>query len=275
MRLTTVIWLGAATVSVPPAALARQAETVPAELMQLLLQTGVTRGDFELHVGGVPEGFPAGVLPEATRVGAAAIAARGITVVGMLPVTPRDGIAGHEQRLTGLGWTVVSPSRQAFARGPEQSTSVCRGTEFVALTLLPREAGGMYVRAVHTRDDRRPCVARPSMSLPDVVIPTLLPPPGVRVEARSGGGSFDEHRWTVRLHTDMPARDVLEHYARQLAEAGWRIRGREEMSGTAIAQVEGATSAGLPVTGLLIITPIGGEDAPVLDAFLRFVRNDF
>jgi hypothetical protein len=29
------------------------------------------------------------------------------------------------------------------------------------------------------------------------------------------------------------------------------------------------------VTGLLIITPIGGEDAPVLDAFLRFVRNDF
>jgi hypothetical protein len=249
-----------------------QGGSVPADVMDLLLQGAITR-DFELRVGSAPEGFPQAVLPEGTRLVAAAVSARGTTVVGTLARPAPEGIAGHERALGEEGWITVGPPRQAFARGPELLLYVCRGTDFVTIGLLPREQGGQYVRAVHTRDERRPCAARPGMSLSDVVVPTLLPPQGARVEGGSGGGNMDAHYWTVRLHTSMRARDVLRHYANQLVAAGWRLDGSEDVSGVAVARVVGATVNGQPVTGLLIVTPLQASGDPVLDAFLRLIRN--
>lgn len=253
-----------------------QTETVPPDLLKLLFPIGGMRGEeTALRVGSAPADFPLDVLPPGTAVGAATVSERATVVVGINPTLAAAQQQAYGRTLVDHGWTATGPPLRGFVRTSTlRPVSVCRDRDYVSLALVPREAGGSYVRVVLTRDPRRPCVARPTFSLSDVVIPPLTPPAGAQVASIGGNGSLDAYFSYARLQSNMSARDVADYYAKQLITAGWRAAGRtRDVDGMGVARLTGTSRAGAPVSALLLVTPLKDSSPATLDLFLRVMRD--
>jgi hypothetical protein len=140
------------------------------------------------------------------------------------------------------------------------------------MAFSPRPAGGIYVRASLMNDPRRVCAAQPLTAHAEIPLPSLAVPDGAVAGRVSMGGSSDTVSSAVRIRTDIDVEAVGSHYAAQLTAAGWRIEGRSGDSGAvSVTRLRATSVAGEPVTGLLIVTAIGGTGE--LDVMLRVVRH--
>lgn len=274
MHVTSCILLSALLLPAAAFAQAASGETVPKELMAVLLRgAGMGSNDFDLRVGPPPKEFPLAVLPPGSKIGVSAISERMTTVVGT--VAGAVDRLKEQQRLTGDGWQSSMPRSRGFVTtGAEFPLSVCRGSEFVSLTYPSRPGGGSYVRATLTRDPRLSCMPRSDMGMgfADVPVPDLTPPDDVRSYPSGSGSNSDSMHATARLEKKQSVESLAKHYAEQMKAAGWRLDGittaGDDLS---VARVSLTTKAGDAITGMIAVTALAGTGEA--NAMLYIVRN--
>jgi hypothetical protein len=245
-------------------------DTVPKELMAILMRGG-SLGEFDLRVGPPPAGFPIEVLPRGTDVGVSAVSERVTTVAGT--VTNEIDRLAEEQRLTKAGWTSSMPRSIGFAStAAEQPLALCKGTQFLTLHVYPRPAGGQFVRASVTTEPRRSCAPRPTMSFPDLQLPVLTPPEGVRSYPSGSGSSLDAMDARARLEKKITPEAAAKHYAAQMEAAGWTLQGITVAGADfAVARFVTRSTLGDDITGFITITSLTGVEE--MDLLLHVVRN--
>ena len=251
-------------------------ETIPKELVQALLRSGMPSNDpFDLKVGPAPADFPKDVLPQGTVVALTATTERMTTVVGTAAGLVATGRADFMSALQAAGWSLQSlPQRGFVSTTSLDSTSVCKGTNFVNVALIPRTEGGHYVRASLTRDPRRQCATRPPMGdsyFADLNLPAMAPPAGAKSYGGGGGGSTDAWTANSKITVDMKLPAIAAHYRKQLVDAGWKVDGSPvERDGYSITVFRVPSKLGGAVAGLLTVIAI--EGSPQIDLFLRVTR---
>jgi hypothetical protein len=268
MRTALVLVYGLfATIS---AAAAANQDTVPKELMAILMR-GASPGEFDLRVGPPPDGFPIEVLPRGTDVGVSAVSERVTTVAGT--VTNEIDRFAEEQRLMKAGWTNSMPRSIGFvSTTSEQPLALCKGTQFLTLHFYPRQAGGQFVRASVTTEPRRSCAPRPPMSFPDLKLPDLTPPEGVRSYPSGSGSSLDSMDARARLEKKITPEAAAKHYAAQMKAAGWTMQGITTTGDEfAIARFVTKSTLGDDITAFIAITSLAGVEE--MDLLLHVVRN--
>ncbi|HYN06697.1 MAG TPA: hypothetical protein VES67_04840 [Vicinamibacterales bacterium] len=236
-----------------------RSDTVPRDLMAILLRGAGPGETFDLRVGPAPAGFPADLLPVGAVIGASAISPSMTTVVGTVPERPETARAAHGARLAAAGWVNSFPAPRGFmTTGPDSSVSVCRGNDFASISLLPRDQGGSYVRISLRPDPRRSCAPRPEVFFNDVAIPALQHPAGTKAYGTRSGGSADTTESSTLIDSPLDAAPLLEHYERQILAAGWTLVGRSASPTVAtVARFSLVTARKEQVTAMLTITPVG------------------
>lgn len=255
---------------------ARQASTdVSEEVMSVLLRSATSLPGDTVERGPAPDDFPKDLFPPGTEPGTAAISERMTTVVGIAPALSAAGRLKEPSRLAAAGWHSTVPTPRGFSAPSsvlDRPASVCRGTDFVTIAYVDRAAGGSFVRASLTKDPRRACVARPEIGFPDVVIPSLVSPVGVRSYGGGGGGGADDLYSRTRLDTTQPARTIAAHYVKQMEEAGWKVDGRANDGDlVSVTRMSIVSSIGDHITASLTVTAL--EGTTYLDLTLHIVRN--
>lgn len=84
------------------------------------------------------------------------------------------------------------------------------------------------------------------------IVPALEPPEGASVMGMSSGGSDDYQEIEAHVDTELSARDLVDHYASQLAAAGWVAGGTATTSRVAVADVSFEESRERAVVGFLL-----------------------
>jgi hypothetical protein len=92
-----------------------------------------------------------------------------------------------------------------------------------------------------------------------VELPPLVAPPGVSAQPRGTSQSGDEFSTSVHLDTTLTAPALLDHYARQLSRAGWKVGKRLADRNTGLQSVATHDSAGTVWSGALILFTTGAQ----------------
>lgn len=251
-------------------------QAIPAEVVSLLMTTGMTGSSAgELRSGGPPADFPSGLFPPGSIVNATLVSpTRGTVVIATAAKLSMAEFEAHGDRLTSGGWQTNGPRMTGFmSSNAPNAINVCRNADFVNLTAHRRESGGLFVRATLTRDPRRTCVPMPGMTMfADIDIPRLVLPAGARQVGGGGSSSGnDAMSSTIRLEASIPPAAVAEHYEKLLVAAGWKVIGRlRDGDGMVFTRFEVPSRAGLPLVGA--ISAMRLPETGDLDVFLRVVR---
>lgn len=248
--------------------------SIPKDVMAVLLQTPdvASAGSFDLQIGTAPSAFPRDLLPPATRVQVAAIAAASTTVVGVVTVWTAADLAAFEGALGTAGWIDERSRPAGLAEAARGAMLLCRGGQFATVSLMAREPAGMFVRASVTQDPKRSCAARPTTGSGDLSLPSLRPPSGADASGAGIGGNADAMYTSVRLRTTQALEAVSAHYVAQLTSAGWHVEGQSAGSPQLTATRLGRRSAtGEALSAALVVTALG--DTGQVDVLLRVVRN--
>jgi hypothetical protein len=193
----------------------------------------------------IPAGYPDDFPPELVdltdlRFLGSVVRRRAGTLVGVEMVFEGSGqpeavISSYEASLLSLGWEHLDqphPMRGGFDGGfPETSLLVERQKSFaVVLQAIDREDGGSELRVrydpVHAQDMIANVARRTHRE--ESMLPSLKPPPGVRLRPEGTGGGGGMWKSDARAQTEMPPMELEAYFAKQLEGAGW---GR--MSGSA------------------------------------------
>lgn len=274
--LAIAAWLLLAAQPANPPASAQTSDTVPRELMEILLgPPGVPRESFDLRIGPPPGGFPADLLPEGVVIGASAISPMSTTVVGTLDVPVVIARPAYEVRLSTAGWVSPMPQARGFSSSAASGDlmSLCRGNDFATAILSSRKQGGSYVKVTLRTDVRQSCVTRPNPFFADINIPVLKHPAGTRAYGAGGGGSADTFESRTLIDSPVDARELLTHYAAQMSSAGWTLVGELASPEVAtVARFSSMTTRKEPISALLTITRVE-KGALRFDLSLRIFRH--
>jgi hypothetical protein len=214
-------------------------EAVPRELVMALLDIeimGLVKPD--LYVGKLPPRFPANfsVAPGGSVLGAVRypIPTEDSAYFGLIVETTRDApqvaLTNLETTLTRNGWKKSSGAREqeGFVQSPGEGQPVrfCTGSAELNAVTKPRPAGGTYLKLFVAEGIRTTVCGGGSMfgQSPDrseASMPTLVNPAGavgLGNSTHSGPGSSER---SVVLTIDMSLSALVEHYAKQLRDAGW------------------------------------------------------
>jgi hypothetical protein len=248
------------------------ADTVPKEIVAILMRGAPLQG-FDLRVGGPPADFPKDLLPAGTEVAVSAVSDRGTTIVGIASGLSATDRARLDQALSAAGWISAGPRVRGFTMNTaDMPTSICRGSDFASVALIPRPEGGSYVRASNVKDPRRSCQPRPEMSFTDVNIPALPPPPNSKAYGGGGGGSLDQMYSSTRLETTFSLAALASHYTALFTAAGWQIEGRTiEEERLSVTRFSTKSTNGDPITAILTITSF--RNSSLIDLAVRIVRD--
>ena len=245
-----------------------------AETARRLLTEGLGREDAAALTAQptVPEGFPPELsFPGSEVVSVAASPTTTVVISRVAAGAPFDP-ARFEWSIEDRRWTSMAAIRFGFSPVPAAEPTFCRGNEFVSWTYRTLTTGERLLRAsVTTAPQRRACAPPSTRALPDVAMPVLQLPAGVR---RFGGGgssgSTNDAASSSRLQTDIATETLLSAMVPQMRAVGWmeqeRIAG---LAATSIARLVTDSRKGQPVTALLVFTAMG----PYVDALLIVTRN--
>jgi hypothetical protein len=110
------------------------------------------------------------------------------------------------------------------------------------------------------------------MSFPDLQIPVLTPPDGVRSYPSGSGASLDSMEARGRLEKKITPDAAAKHYAAQMEAAGWTLQGITTAGDEfAIARFVTKSTLGDDITGFIAITALAGVEE--MDLLLHVVRN--
>lgn len=91
------------------------------------------------------------------------------------------------------------------------------------------------------------------------IVPALEPPEGTSVIGASGGGGPRYREIEAHIDTELPARDLVDHYASQLVAAGWVAGDTATTSRAVVADVSFVGSEERAVVGFLL-SHCGGQE---------------
>jgi hypothetical protein len=221
----------------------RQPDAVPFDLAAALAAAGGFSAAPQILVGAVPELASSRIhVPAGARVlGSAFI---GTTVVAVLALPPSsDSVLSEYQReLTKRGWKVPVEriSGGGFRSAPASTAGgatgrllLCNDQQMLIASAARRRglATDLIVRL--SPEGTGPCYPRPEMQrmassggLERVVLPTLFNPVGA-VDTGFGRGGCPTPRMMspstfTNLRVAITADALLEHYAKQLQDSGWK-----------------------------------------------------
>jgi hypothetical protein len=206
---------------------AQRDETVPRRLALALLAGRWGPGQAPLiHVGRAPDNLPGAALPKDGRVLGSVVVRTTTTTIIELSLPAESVLAMFSTQLAAGGWTAPVTVRE---RGGFVSTTadrrplfLCRGDETVQVSANAADESGRLWTVTHTTDSRA-CQDLPPRRprFEEGPMPALAGPPGDRLEPSGSGGGSDGWYSAATLHTGRALAAVLDHFARQLREAGW------------------------------------------------------
>ncbi|CAN5797401.1 hypothetical protein BH23ACT11_BH23ACT11_24050 [soil metagenome] len=194
-----------------------------------------------LHVGQLPDALTVDIPipPEAEVVGSMERIEfegdRMVEVVLDVSEPTEQFLVAYKEQAARLGWTEPRRPRRGggFDFSPDEDKMfLCHGDRGPALFVnINRPYKGdeepADVRLRLMIDDRHsPCAPDPYEDDFERHIPRLRPPPGARQSPGGGGGGPDEAQSNATLEADLEVSAVGEHYAGELAAAGWSGTGR-------------------------------------------------
>lgn len=257
-------------------------ESVPTELAVVMFG-GVDGGD--IHVGAVPEAVRGRIpLSDVRRIVGAVTSRRATTVVVEVDEGPREAVAAYGDQLEAAGWTVpeLPPGldRGGFQSGwssaaPRGATGWCSMEH--ALQVTPVEVrGATYLRLQLMDREQSMCTAAERMrererERRNATLPSLFP--RERMMLRGGGTSMSDASVATQsvIDTDLPVTEVAEHFAGQLAEAGWEALGGADGPDASLRRYRVRNEGGEDWIGVLSVWRIASEQ---LQAELRMDRVD-
>jgi hypothetical protein len=247
-------------------------QTMSSELKMMMMVPG--SDPVEPKPGPPPAGFPTEVLPRGTVPVASGVSRTHTVVVGTLANRSSGWRTELLSSVSAFGWVPQMPMPAGFVMGSSDSVSICKGTDFVDVSLAAAAGGGANVRVALARDPRRQCASRgagSTMSFADVTFPVLEPPPGSKSSSGGGGGSSSEWTSHAQLTSDLPMSSLADHYRRQIIDAGWSEDGTPAFFDNAtVMRFKAPSKLGPALPAMLIITAF--DDPHRFDAFLRLTR---
>lgn len=270
-RVWAVVIAGA-VVCVHVAVIAAPQQTVSSEL-RMLMAGG--REPIEPTPGPPPADFPQEVLPRGTTPVASGVSGSRMVVVGTLANRMPGWRADYLSQVTALGWVSQMPAQSGFVMASQaEGASICKGTDFADVSLIPARSGGINVRATVTRDPRRVCASRgvgATMSFADVTFPTLEAPDGAKMSTGGSGGSSDDWSSHAKMTTELSIQALADHYRRQIIDAGWVEDGAPAFFDNAmVIRFKAPSKIGPPLPAMFIITAF--DQPRQLDVFIRLTR---
>lgn len=214
-----------------------QSDSIPVDLATALIASGGLGGDPQLLVGTVPGWMTTRIFvpPNARILGSAFMGVTGIAIVST-PDMPDVAMAAMRRELESRGWK-NPPAQPSYGGGFRPATmmpgmdatriSVCGGDQMLNASATRRRgvATDIVIRIVASPPGYGVCTPRelPAGYRPPPW-PTLFNPAGV-VDANQlcgGDNPFGSSGTGALLRTPMSATALLDHYAKQLRDSGWR-----------------------------------------------------
>lgn len=249
-------------------------QTLSAEMRRLVMRPG--SDPIDPKPGPPPADFPKEVLPRGTVPVASGTSGIHTIVVGTLANRQSGWRNELVSSVASFGWISQMPPQAGFVMGSSDNASICKGTDFVDVSLLTAADGGTNVRATLTRDPRRVCASRgagSTMSFADVTFPVLEPPPGAKMSGGGGGGSSSEWTSHALLTSELPMASLADHYRRQIIDAGWTEDGAPAIFDNAmVIRFKVTSKLGPVLPAMLVINAF--EEKNQFDAFIRLTRPD-
>jgi hypothetical protein len=269
-RTTTVASMAALIGASPLAAQYRQPATVPTVLALAMLgpYSELTGEKLRFFVGHAPDGWPSALLPAAPAeiVGGTAMGPSRALVYR----SPRrtDAVPEYQRALARAGFVrrgADTPQRGFTSDRYSALPAYCSGTNSALVVQIDSTATTRTVLVSLSPRAMSMCDAAVEQS-PESIhslleLPALTAPAGsvARAEGTSYGG--DNMQTSARLDTLLSTDALLSHYARQLADAGWRTGERTAGAGTATQRLSARDSRGEPWSGVLMVITAGdGRD---------------
>ena len=186
---------------------------------------------------------------------------------GNQPVS--DFLAAYERDLVSHGWRRWVPFRRHSPGGFEAGGHIGPEAIFVNETAVSSlfiaarqvEGGRTQVGLRYDREDAANMMSHRSGPGPEPpgwdALPELRPPPGVKLQPQGSHGGSGSLTSEARAQTEMPVPELEAHFAKQLADAGWR-----RLAGAA-DDTTGWSSWEVPKPGnwrgfLLVLSPFPG-----------------
>lgn len=210
---------------------AQTPDSVPRELAAALVFDGVPGEQCRIHVGEAPEGFTM-AWPEGTIVLGASETANRAKVVAVVPGGNEEVRSAIESGLLSSGWSRlephVAPNGFQFRPPSGPDLSFCSEDGAHRMVEIDRRDGESSMVVVHQMSAEMPysrCRVRPERHLHPVpfegVLPPLYPPEDARLTDGGGGASDRTVESRAEIRTEAGLAALMEHFARQLEEAGW------------------------------------------------------
>ena len=259
-------------------------ESIPKDLVLLLMRGAIMPDDDFDIVLGLPAGFPSELLPRGAKPLISTTTKTNMTVIAQAGNEALD-VAAYDRQLASAGWS-TSPRSGAQTRGllagapPQLPGMWCRADKYASIWASPRPEGGSIVRvAVSDTSRGNPCSPMGPQTFnsiqTDVDLPLLFPPPQSRATGTgmSGGGSSDSYDQRLRLETRLTTPEVLQHYRAQLEAHGWKFQSQAVGDGVGIVRFAVVSVKKEPVTATLSVVVVPGE--PPLEVTLRILRAPY
>lgn len=245
-----------------------QGGAVPRELVVAIIGGSRMTGPVpELFVGRLPDGFPAELLPPkpldilgGVRYPAQMPFGTRTTTIAVIRSNPDSALAAMHTAWVRSGWQHPysgNPAMGGFITSPVTRPNLfyCTDSAFLTASTTPRAAGGSYVRVDLTTGQRStPCSPQPVRPLPqypDIRMPTLVAPLGVKLSDNASSGSGWAREASTILETDMSPAELVAHYANQLTEQGWTLSAPATTSNAVLQTAEKKDSKGGAQLGIL------------------------
>lgn len=246
-------------------------QVLTSEMKMLMIRPGAD--PVEPKPGPPPADFPREVLPRGTVPVASGVSGTRTIVVGTLASRSPGWRGELLSYVSALGWVSQMPVQSGFVSGQSDTASICKGTDFVDVALIPATGGGTNVRAMLTRDPRRQCASRgagSTMSFADVTFPVLEAPAGAKMSSGGGGGSSSEWTSHTQLKSELSMAAMVDHYRRQIIDAGWSEDGQPAfLENATVIRFKAPSTLGPALPAMLIVSAF---DDHQFDLFLRLTR---
>jgi hypothetical protein len=220
-----------------------------AEFKELALRTlnnglgpfgGPPSAESHIYVGAMPPTLTADlVLPEGVTVLGSMHRKFDVTedvdVVAESASAPDELTRQMREKLQAAGWK--QPQMAPPMGGPggfvqtETSSApmLCKSEDGPIVNLVAQKLpdGKTELRAnvsYFTKADMSPCRGMPAPHAPEMPpqLPAIVPPVGVKLLPRGGGGSINSISSSAALETEIPVSALSDHFVLQLEKAGWK-----------------------------------------------------
>ena len=247
----------------------RGPETVPKELVSVLVTPYGWRGEREIVVGRTPDDLPFEVpLPRGARIVGTLAGESSGTIVVTVDQSPLETMRSYRQIATEAGWEALRDRGGGFQSADAvRSGPFCKGEDTsISPHAIESERGQRtYVQIHYAKSDRHsPCDRRRREELVSSrgPLPPLYTPRGTSIFSGSGGGGPNYSEASARLETRLSLMELVKHYGSQLRDQGWTARSDPTGSSVVAQRWQLTDRDDARWIGLLIAAEVPGSDKP-------------